>query len=140
MLRRQDAACGHSPMYVPHNKIVPYIESRESIAMKSSMAANATASSGCCSFGMPSSQSAEVDTEVEDHNRQVANLLSALGATGSSGRRGVINAVAELQGIDNDDELEALYRGDAIGKLRVPNDLRSTMQDIGLGSLLAPVN
>ena len=77
--------------------------------------------------------------DVDDHNRQVSRLLATLGKSGS-GRRAVIKAVAELQGIVDADELEDLYSGKAIGKLRVPNDMRETMREIGLSDLFAPVN
>ena len=48
--------------------------------------------------------------------------------------------MAERQRIVDPDELEELYNGRANGELRVPNELRETMRDIGLGELLAPVN
>jgi hypothetical protein len=51
-----------------------------------------------------------------------------------------LKAVAEKQGVLDDDELELLYSGKSEKKLNVPADLRSTLQDLGLGDCLAPVH
>ena len=45
----------------------------------------------------------------------------------------MIQAVVERQGIVDADELEELYSGRANGMLRVPNEMREAMRDIGLG-------
>ncbi len=62
--------------------------------------------------------------EHDEHNRQVAALIGALGTTGE-GRRAVIRAIAERQGITDEDELEKLFDGRASSKLRVPLEMRS---------------
>ena len=76
---------------------------------------------------------------MENHNDQVAKIIACLGET-NSGRRAVIKAVAERQGIVDPDELEQMYAGNSSSKLRVPQALRGTLQEIGLGDLLSPVN
>lgn len=76
--------------------------------------------------------------EHDEHNRQVAALTGHLGMTGE-GRRAVIRAVAERQGITEDDELEKMFDGRSTSKLRVPIEMREVMRDIGLGDLLVPV-
>ena len=107
MLRRQDAACAHLPMYRPHfgpGSVAPYVQSY----------------SPCCSFAEHRARvdvdelavtdavnrhsgSADVDIDVVNgHNAQVSKLLQFLGATGAGGRA-VIDAVAKLQGIDDAD-------------------------------------
>ena len=77
--------------------------------------------------------------EVMNHNDQVAKMIACLGEA-SSGRRAVIKAVAERQGIVDPEELEQMYEGQSNAKLRVPQALRGTLQEIGLGDLLSPVN
>ena len=94
----------------------------------------------CWSFGTYEETSSSVDDgDVEGHNDQVAKVIACLGET-NSGRRAVIKAVAERQGIVDPDELEQMYAGNSSSKLRVPQALRGTLQEIGLGDLLSPVN
>ena len=98
--------------------------------------------SGCCAIGGADFSEVEfndAEAEAESHNRQVARLIDMLGQTGT-GKRAVVKTIAAKQGIDDEDELEKLYAGQSQQKLHVPRGLRSTLQDIGLGSLLAPVN
>ena len=47
--------------------------------------------------------------------------------------------MAEIHGIDDPDEIEKMNSGKSNVKLRVPDCLRSTLRDVGLGELLAPV-
>ena len=92
------------------------------------------------SFGTyEETSSSDDDGDVENHNDQVAKIIACLGET-NSGRRAVIKAVAERQGIVDPDELEQMYAGNSRSKLRVPQALRGTLQEIGLGDLLSPVN
>ena len=77
--------------------------------------------------------------DVNNHNSQVARILTTLGASGA-GRRAVIRAVAERQGIVDPGQLEELCNGNVKGALRVPKELRGTLSDMVLGDLLAPVN
>ena len=89
----------------------------------------------CCAFGIP----VEHDSSAEKHNDEVAKIIGVLGGTGV-GRRAILKAVAGRQGITSDDELERLYEGKSEAKLKVPKSLRSELQSIGLGELLAPLN
>ena len=94
----------------------------------------------CWSFGTyEETSSSGDDGDVEGHNDQVAKIIACLGET-NSGRRAVIKAVAERQGIVDPEELEQMYAGNSSSKLRVPQALRGTLQEIGLGDLLSPVN
>ena len=77
--------------------------------------------------------------DVVNHNDQVAKIIACLGET-TSGRRAVIKAVAERKGIVDPEELEHIYEGNSNAKLRVPQVLRGTLQEIGLGDLPSPVN
>ena len=71
---------------------------------------------------------------------QVAKVLSTLGQSGA-GRRAIIKAVAERQGVVDEDALEEMYAGKSDIKLKVSLALREAMCSIGLGSALAaPVN
>ena len=81
----------------------------------------------------------EEDDASEERNAQVARLINALGESGA-GRRAVLKAVAERQGVDDPSELEKLYEGKSDIKLQVPPNLRAAMTEIGLGSALMPVN
>ena len=89
---------------------------------------------GCCAFG----DLHEVD-DVGEHNSQVTRLLEVLGGFGA-GRRAVLKAIAEQQGITDPDEVERLYEGKSEKKLVVPAQMRPTLQNMGLGEALAPVN
>ena len=79
------------------------------------------------------------EESTEDRNRQVARIISALGETGA-GRRAVLRAIALRQGIENDDEIEAILHGRFDRKIDAPPGLREVLGDIGLGPLLAPAN
>ena len=72
-------------------------------------------------------------------NDQVIKLIDALGKHGA-GRRSVLKAVAERQGITDDDELERLYSGKSKVRSGIPPGLRRALRDIGLGDLLPAVN
>ena len=89
----------------------------------------------CIAFGA----TAEDDSTAERHNDDVAKIIGVLGGSGV-GRRAILKAVAGLQGISSEDELERLYEGKSESKLKVPRSLRGAMHSIGLGELLAPVN
>ena len=71
-------------------------------------------------------------------NNQVLQLIDALGKHGA-GRRAVLKAIAQRQGIVDDDKLELLYAGKA--KLeQVPRELRHSLESIGLGDVLPELN
>ena len=76
---------------------------------------------------------------TEARNAQVARLINTLGESGA-GKRAVLKAIAERQGVVDPDELEKLYEGKSDVKLHVPQNLRMAMSEIGLGNALAPVN
>ena len=88
------------------------------------------------SFG---STSHDCDSDV--HNTQVVRLIAAMGEN-DSGRRAVLRAIAERQGISADHDLDMLANGEAPSDmlLRVPAHLRGPLQDIGLESALAPTS
>jgi hypothetical protein len=73
------------------------------------------------------------------HNDQVIRMIDTLGSF-SAGRRAVIKALAERQGIEDESQLEDLYSGKSDVKLRVPHALRASLSEIGLGDLLATIN
>ena len=77
--------------------------------------------------------------DAELHNSQIVRIVELLGASGS-GKRAIIKAMAEIHGIDDPEEIERMNSGESNVKLRVPAGLRSTLRDVGLGELLAPVN
>ena len=79
------------------------------------------------------------DQETERLNTQMVQLIVALGERGS-GRRAILKAVAEKQGIESEDELQALLDGTAKTKLRVPSFMREALTSIGLSKALAPVS
>ena len=104
----------------------------------------AMAASGCYAFGGPHSASSVVgDMDPKDaataHNLQIAKIIDLLGKTGA-GRRAILKAVAEKQGVTDEMELERLYEGKSDVKLRVPVGLRETMTNVGLGDSLAPLH
>ena len=74
----------------------------------------------------------------DSHNLEVAKLIETLGKCGS-GRRAIVKAIAERQGIVDEDQLEGLYAGSSDVKLRVPTHLRLVLREIGLGNVLAEV-
>jgi hypothetical protein len=65
--------------------------------------------------------------------------MDLLGQTGE-GRRAVLRAVAEKQGITREDDLEKLYSGKSEKKLTVPRDMRGMLQKMGFTECLAPLN
>ena len=74
--------------------------------------------SGCVAFG-------DVDGCLENIrkvNDQVLKLIDALGKHGA-GRRAVLKALAQKQGIDDEETLELLYSGKTKLK-QVPRDIR----------------
>ena len=73
-------------------------------------------------------------------NEQVGKLIQALGASGSAGRRAILVAVVQKQGITAEEDIDALMNGESEVKLQVPASLRSTLSEVGLGRLLAPIN
>ena len=93
--------------------------------------------SSCVSFAT-SLDSADAEA-AEEHNAQVARLISALGENGA-GRRAVLTAVASRQGIEDGDDIEDLLHGRSDKKIHIPDGLRIAFQDIGLGHTLAPIN
>ena len=66
-------------------------------------------------------------------------LIEALGQVGA-GRRAVLKALAERQGITSDEQLDALDEGRSDVKLRVPVSMRQALREIGLGGALAEIN
>ena len=90
---------------------------------------------GCCSFE-------PVDTESEmsaENNVQIARLISALGGS-NAGRRAILQAVAERQGIDDPDVIEEMMHGGSDQKVEVPIGLRDAFRSIGLDHVMTPVN
>jgi hypothetical protein len=81
----------------------------------------------------------EDDGDVGGHNAQVTRILGILGETGA-GRRAIIKAIADRQGIVDEDIIEELYSGKSDVKLRVPPAMRETLRDAGLADVIAPVN
>ena len=79
------------------------------------------------------------DESTEDHNRQVAKIMNALGETGV-GRRAILRAFALRQGIDDEEEIEDILHGRSDRKVDAPPGLREALGDSGLGPILAPVN
>ena len=62
-----------------------------------------------------------------------------LGESGA-GRRAILTAVAERQGITDDNDIVEMLKGTSKLKLQAPPGLREALQKIGLGGSLAPVN
>jgi len=85
--------------------------------------------------------STDRDCDSDVHNTYVVRLIAALGEN-DSGRRAVLRAIAERQGISADSDLDMLADGMAPSDmlLRVPAHLRGPLQDIGLESALAPIS
>ena len=92
----------------------------------------------CCAIGSPDTPSG-AGTAAEDHNEQVAKPINALGESGA-GRRAILRAIATRQGIDDEDEIEDIFRGMSERKLDAPPGLREALGCIGLCQVLAPVN
>ena len=71
----------------------------------------------CWSFGNPG-DAFDMDeaTDVESYNLQVSRILETLGGSGA-GRRAIITAIAEKQGISDSDELERMFSGESDVKL-----------------------
>ena len=90
-------------------------------------------STGCCAFG------SEISSGEDTHNDQVLRIVDLLGRSGD-GRRAILRALAERQGITAEDDLEMLYSGKSEVKLDVPQDLRRALQSVGLGDHLAPMH
>ena len=57
-----------------------------------------------------------------------------------AGRRAVLKALAERQGITSDEQLDALDEGRSDVKLRVPISMRHALRESGLGGALAEVD
>ena len=76
--------------------------------------------------------------DIQDQNVQIVKLIAALGA-GDNGRRTILKAMAAKQGIDSE-AAEDILDGRSDRKIHVPAYLRSTLQDIGLGEVMAPLN
>ena len=93
--------------------------------------------SSCVAFAT-SSSSPDMEA-AEEHNAQVARLISALGEHGA-GRRAVLAAVASKQGIDDRDDIEDMLHDRSDKRIHIPDGLRIAFQDIGLGHTLAPIN
>ena len=87
----------------------------------------------CWAFGVDN-----VDPATE-HNEQVAKLISALGDS-SAGRRAILKAVAERQGIDDPDIVEDMLHNRSDQKIDVPVGLRGALSEIGLGHTMLPIN
>ena len=90
---------------------------------------------GCCSFE-------PVDTESEmsaENNVQIARLISALGGS-NAGRRAILQAVAERQGIGDPEVVEEMILGGSDQKVEVPMGLRDAFRSIGLDHVMAPIN
>ena len=60
-------------------------------------------SGSCWAFGAPGGEGDD-GSDSESHNAQVAKIIACLGTSGS-GRRAVIKAIAERQGVDDPEEL-----------------------------------
>ena len=90
--------------------------------------------SSCWAFGSPDEQG-----DIAQQNLAVVRLISALGELGS-GRRAVLKAIAEKQGITDKFDLDRLEDGTAEVKLQVPSHLRAVLCEIGLHTALAPIN
>jgi hypothetical protein len=98
--------------------------------------AQAAADTGqCWAFGNADDRGDEVDR----HNEKIIQLIDTLGKFGA-GKRAILKAVAEKQGIVDEDELERLYEGKSEHKLRLPPSLHRALQQIGLGDRLAETN
>ena len=95
--------------------------------------------SPCWAFGDGVGGDGIFDDGAAKHNLQVLQMIEALGKHGS-GRRAVVKALAARQGIVDEDQLELLYSGAPGVKLKVPYLLRQTLEKVGLGNVLAPVN
>ena len=87
----------------------------------------------CWAFGVDS-----VDPATE-HNEQVAKLISALGDS-SAGRRAILKAVAERQGIDDPDIVEDMLHNRSDQRIDVPVGLRGALSEIGLGHTMLSIN
>ena len=96
----------------------------------------ATAIGQCWAFGK---HDGEALSDASSHNEQILKVIDTLGKHGS-GRRAIVRAIAEKQGIVDEDQLQLLYSGSPGIKLKVPNALRQTLENAGFGDVLAPVN
>ena len=76
--------------------------------------------------------------DIQDPNVQIVKLIVALGAE-DNGRRTIFKAMAAKEGIDSQ-ITEGILDGISDRKILVPAYLRSTLQDIGLGEVMAPLN
>ena len=90
---------------------------------------------GCCAV-----ESGNAEPEMTaDHNEQVARLISALGGS-NAGRRAILQAVAERQGIEDPEVVEEMIHGGSDQKVEVPMGLRDAFRSIGLDHVMAPIN
>ena len=81
---------------------------------------------GCCSF-----EPSDIEPETSaDNNVQIAQLISALGGS-NAGRRAILQAVAERQGIENPDVIEEMMHGDSDQRLEVPLGSRDAFRSTG---------
>ena len=92
----------------------------------------------CYAFGNADTASG-AGVAAEEHNEQVARIINTLGESGA-GRRAVLRAIAQRQGIDDDDEIEDMLHGRSERKLDAPPGLREALGSNGLGQILAPIN
>ena len=65
--------------------------------------------------------------------------MDALGSS-TAGRKAIVKAVAERQGIHDRAEIDRIYNGVSDRKLRVPRSWREAMRSIGLEEVLAPAH
>ena len=91
----------------------------------------------CYAFGNADTASG-AGVAAEEHNEQVARIINTLGESGA-GRRAVLRAIVQRQGIDDDDEIEDMLHGRSERKLDAPPGLREALGSIGLDQILAPI-
>ena len=91
-------------------------------------------SSGCSAVG----PTVEHDNSAE-HNAQIAQLISALGCS-NAGRKAILTAVAERQGVEDPEVIEGMIQGDSAQKIEVPMGLRDAFRSIGLDHVMTPIN
>ena len=89
----------------------------------------------CCAFG----HAEDVDAGLQQHNENVVKLIEALGQSGA-GRRAILKAIAERQGVTDEAQLEDMYAGKGDVKLHVPMNMRRVLREVGLGDALAEIN
>ena len=90
--------------------------------------------SSCWAFNDPVDESG-----LGGQDMQVARLIVALGED-DSGRRAILRAIAENQGITFERELDRLADVSADERLLVPANSQGALCEIGLQGALAPIN